>query len=707
MFTSGSPNSGQLQIGIALVLQDRFSNQAREASAQIRRLHHEAKVATNANLNAVRSMATQGAAIGSAALMGMAGAVKKGAEFVDTMTQVGAIAKEDMVNVKQLSDMAKSLGRATMFKSQDIASGMQYMAMAGMTTKEIHSNIKGAAYLAGAVKHDLGGKGGAADLMTNIMRMFQIDASPESAMRVADVLTTGVTRANMSLTDLAETIKYAGTTGVNLGASLEQIVSFAGVLGDAGIQGSMAGTAISNAYRYLTRAVGGKGLGAGALASLGLSRQDFIDANGGLIDMGSAMEKVAKASAGLDMDVRFNKFIEIFGVRGERGASVMMRSAERYSQILEELQGGSQGRATSIMEKRMESIAGGINKMVSTFENLQVSYTETIAPLLTPIFNTVAMILDVIRAIISAPVIGYLLTSFITLGTILFTVKMGLLALKATFKLTFNDSLVTFKNMIAVMQAGWKGATISAAQYAGMVGGIKAQAKAGVMVPGSVAYAAGVRGTFGEAAKKGLSTPGTWVAGYKQGARGTYWKKDPITGGITRTTQAEALVGARRNMINASGGVTNAASGAVARTSGGAFSALGRGLGTVGKGLGGLMALMGGPWGLGILAGMMILPPLLGKVGDLISSNKENTDAVRSNTELERQKLIEERRKNRGLSNEEQMILLIKVLQDLNQSLRNNKAPAYTMVVNVDGKPTIKKVVRETLIEESVSMGGK
>ena len=38
-FTSGSPSAGQLEIGIALVLQDRFSNQAREASSVIRGLH--------------------------------------------------------------------------------------------------------------------------------------------------------------------------------------------------------------------------------------------------------------------------------------------------------------------------------------------------------------------------------------------------------------------------------------------------------------------------------------------------------------------------------------------------------------------------------------------------------------------------------------------------------------------------------------------
>lgn len=117
MFTSGSPNAGQLQIGIALVLEDRFSNQAREAPAEIRRLHQEAKNITNANLNATRQLASMGAAAGAAALYGIGSAVKEGAQFIDVMTFVGAIAKDTGVSYDTLGKKAKTLGRDTMFLS--------------------------------------------------------------------------------------------------------------------------------------------------------------------------------------------------------------------------------------------------------------------------------------------------------------------------------------------------------------------------------------------------------------------------------------------------------------------------------------------------------------------------------------------------------------------------------------------------------------
>ena len=121
-YTSGSPGAGQLEIGIGLVLQDRFSNQAREASGVIKKLHNDAKMAVNAN-----AIALQGIANGvSSFAIGMAGTLSdvviEGAEFVDTMTTVSAITEATDAQLKKLSDTAQTLGLQTMFDSKEIAS---------------------------------------------------------------------------------------------------------------------------------------------------------------------------------------------------------------------------------------------------------------------------------------------------------------------------------------------------------------------------------------------------------------------------------------------------------------------------------------------------------------------------------------------------------------------------------------------------------
>jgi len=130
-------------------------------------------------------------------------------------------------------------------------------------------------------------------------------------------------------------------------------------------------------------------------------------------------------------------------------------------------------------------------------------------------------------------------------------------------------------------------------------------------------------------------------------------------------------------------------------------------VGLLGKGLTGLTALLGGPLGLALIAGTMLLPPLITKVSEWISSSKDNTNAVKASTDIERQKLAEERRKNKGLTGEEQLILMISALQDLTNSLKSNVKPAYTVVINMDGKQVIKKIVKDTLIEETVNAAGK
>ncbi len=695
MFTSGSPSSGNLQIGIALVLKDRFSNQAREASSSIKRLHQEAKVATNANLQAVRNMATAGAAIGTAMLGGMARSVTLGAEFIDIMTQVGAIAREDGVKVKELFDQAQSLGRKTMFTSRDIASGMQYFAMAGMSTREIKANMGAVANLAAATRTELGGKMGAADIMTNIMRMFRIESTERNATRMADVLTTAVTRSNISLLDLAESIKYAGTTATNLGASVEQTAAFVGILGNAGIQGSMAGTAIANSYRYLSKSIGNeKYKGHHALKSLGLGKQDFVDAQGRLIDMGMAMHKVAMATKGLDDVTRFNKFIDIFGVRGERSASSMMKAAEDYKSLLNEIQSASEGRSQGIMDERMASIAGRIKIMTSALENLKVTFTESIAPIVSPIMNFLAFVFDVLRRIVKTPILGNIISGFFAIGTAVLTIRLGILALKATMRLMFNDSLVSLRNMFAVMTTGWKGAQISATQYQATEAAIIAQRKAGIVsnYAGMRAGSMAATGIYGKAAVGGLAK-GDWVGNTRMSPGGYFWVRD-ASGGIKRTTMAKSVSMATSHMKST--GISGAAKGVIAG------SAAMRGLSGVLKGG---FALLGGPIGIGITAIAFLLPAIISSLSKNRKAQESNTNAVITSLEDQRRRDAE-LRANGGLTDQERLTLLIKSIQNLTEQLSKGDKPIAQLTINVDGKTSIKKMIKESNSEEVINLSG-
>lgn len=483
--TSGSLRGNSLEIGIALVLQDRFSNQAKDASAAIRRLHNEAKEAVTANLQTADSI------LGNVyngflnVATGITNTVLQGAEFIDTMTTVSAITGSTREQLQMLSETAQSLGLETMFGSQNIASGMKYLAMAGNTVEQVNDMIKGAAYVANATGMELGGKGGASDLITNVMKTFKIVGDGASEL-VGDQLTKATLSANISMTDLAESIKYSAADMVMLKKELPEVAAMIGTLGNAGIQGSMAGTSLGNMARYLIKAFNPKTDAYSFLQRMGLSQQDFVDAQGDLIDFGDIMEKISKGVENLPSIDRGKAIGAIFGVRGQRAANAIMNDLEGYRNLLDQIQNNSAGFAKSIVDKRMNTLAGSIDKVSSSWENLKVAFTEQIGPALMPILNTISQIIEAVREFVTTPV-GAFASQVFVLSTFIGLVGTKVLQLITKWRLLRSDTQIGFTNMFRLIRGGWQGATLDLQNYIRLQGLLNAQTTYGLPYYASMA----------------------------------------------------------------------------------------------------------------------------------------------------------------------------------------------------------------------------
>lgn len=703
-YTSGSLTGSNLEIGIALVLQDRFSNQAREASSQIKRLHNEAKMAVTANLQSAKSMADTVMGWSGRALGGISSMLQEGAGFVDTMTTVKAITAATDTQMKGLSETAQSLGIATMFDSKEIASGMQYLAMAGNTAEEIQQMIEGAAYVAGATNMALGGKGGTADLITNVMSTFQIEAA--GAATVGDQLAKAALSSNMSMIDLAEAVKYAGADMVNLKRSLPEVAALAGVLGNAGIQGSMAGTAMSNMARYLNKSLvqpsykGGK-----ALATLGLSIKDFTDSNGDLIDLSAAIGKIVGGMKGLSSMEVAQVFNDIFGVRGNRAAAALARSLPEYESLLNKILYKSDGYAKSIVEQRMETIAGGIDQMKSALENLRTTFTTAIAPVVTPIFKGIARIFEGIRNIFALPGIGKAIASFVTFGTTIIFITAAVTKLKAAWKLLTTDSQVSFLNMIRVIKGGWGEATWSLQRYMALEQAANATRKgglAGINPKMSKAEWAMMNGMPVGGIYLGGDGRYRWAKGNQAGKRaGTFAAAGDVASAVGSKGKGAAMAagGGFFAGLFGKGAAKTAASGA-ARVGFGAFA--GRGILAVG---GRLVGLLGGPIGVGISILTLLLPSLISAIG----GNKDATDA---NTEAANKvanqygNLVERNKANKFPGEDQILTQMYNAMQYWAEQIRHIK-PTAVINLNVDGKPTIKETFEDMQGETNLTLGMK
>lgn len=386
-----------VEVGVAMVLKDRFSQEAGKISGSFRTMMND----MNTWNRGIQMSASNTMDFGMQLVGGMARAYKYSAGVQNEVWTASKIAGATIAEQREMLQLAKDVNEITPLTASDVASGQRYLAMAGNKFDAIKEMIGPASKLASIFTMPVGQKGGVADLITNVMSMYQIPMT--EAARVTDDLYTAVTNANISLTDLAQSISYAGADMATAGVDLRQTAAAIGVLGDMGIQGSMAGTSLANMIRYLQLSlVNQKKKGYNALADLGLSPDEFFDAQGNLIDLYTIYQKFAKAAVDLPSRIETPTFFNIFGVRGNRGMLPVLRDIasgrDKMGKILATYDQNI-GAVNRLNEERLKTDAGVIDQFESSIENLTVTAGAALGRIFTPVLNVGNSIIKVINSI--------------------------------------------------------------------------------------------------------------------------------------------------------------------------------------------------------------------------------------------------------------------------------------------------------------------
>ena len=579
-----------------------------------------------------------------------------------------------------------------MFMSRDIASGMRYLAMAGNDANQIQEMISGAAMMANATGMELGGKGGTADLLTNIMRTFKLEGQ-QAAGIVGDQLTKAAMSSNVSMTDLAESIKYSAASMVTLKQQLPQVAAMIGTLGNAGIQGSMAGTSIRNMADYLAQSITNPNFkGAKALAKLGLGKQDFVDANGDLQDFAVILEKIGTATQGLSTVDQNAVFKSIFGVRGMRAAVAIMRDTEGYFDLLNKIQNNSAGFAEEVVGKRMETLAGKIDIVQSAAENLMTTFSEALGknPIIRGFLDMVGWAISQLRDLMATP-FGPWIAGFAAIAAVGLKIGSIWMGLRTRWLLLNGDSQVSFRTMVRLMIGGWNQATISAQGYLNMERAIIAQREAGIEASAATVAAMGGMPAYyynGNIPAK-MGANGRYYANTGRGAFG--WT--PVPAAMVTTTNVSKMT---RSLMGGAG----AAAGAASR---GALASVGRGLLGFGSRI---VGLFGGPLGLAITGISIFGPMIYSAIKGNKSAQDENTratndlaSAIKASREGYKQK------DNLQMLTIQEMRWLVQTLglyaERLNQ--RDNKGTHLT--INMDGKKFLEEYLGDRDAEINVAAG--
>ena len=418
-----------VEVGVSMVLRDKFSSETGKISQSFNNMMND----MNDWNRAIQMSAGNAVQNSMKFLGGMAEAYQYSAKVQDTIFMASKIAGATAEQQTEMMQLAQAVNAVTPLTAADIASGQRYLAMAGNTVEQIKDMTGPAAKLASILGQPFGGKGGVADLMTNIMSMYVIPS--QQATKVTDDLYTAVTNANMSLTDLAQAITYAGADMANAGYDLRQTAAAIGVLGDMGIQGSSAGTALANMIRYLQLSLANqKKKGFSALTSLGLSPQDFFDAEGNLIRLDKVYRKFGEALMNKPLLERTKAFYNIFGVRGTRDISNqirnMMAGSDKMTKILEQYDKNS-GIVEQVTEERLKTPQGIIEAFKSNFENLVVNIGSTLADVFNPILTVFTKISQWVQGI-AGTIGGQIVVKALAWGSITALVVNGYRYLAAT-----------------------------------------------------------------------------------------------------------------------------------------------------------------------------------------------------------------------------------------------------------------------------------
>ncbi len=366
----------------------RQENQLRRSAEQERRMA-AAKSQYQKTLDVRNKMAGTGAAMtatGAGMLYSAKQTLMPGYEFNVGMSKVQALTRLDKNSdeFKMLREQARELGATTAFTANQVAQGQAFYAMAGFKPEQIKNAMPGTLAMSLAGDIDLGTT---ADIGSNILTGFKLDS--DQMGRVSDVLVGAFTRSNTSLTMLGDTMKYVAPVASGLGVDLETAAATTGKLGDAGIQGSMAGTSLR---AILGRLAEPPKMAAKALEELGIKTRD---AKGNLRDFPELLAELDKKTTKMGNAQRAGFFKHIAGEEAFSALSVLAEQAGKgeLQTLVADLK-QAKGEAQKVAGTMTDNLSGDMKNLQSAWEDLGIQIFDGIDSPLRQISQSITRVIS-------------------------------------------------------------------------------------------------------------------------------------------------------------------------------------------------------------------------------------------------------------------------------------------------------------------------
>ena len=299
-----------------------------------------------------------------------AGAIKVAGDFEAGMSEVSAITGATGKDMEALEQQAKKLGATTKFSATDAAEGMKYFGMAGYKTDQIMSALPATLNLAAAGGTDLGI---ACDIVSDAMTGLGMSANETS--KFTDIMAATITNSNTNIELMGETLKYVGPVAGALGINMVDLSVAIGLMGNAGIKGSQAGTVLRAGLTNLVKPTKEMKV---AMEKYGIELVKNAD---GSINMMDTMENLRSTLGGLDQATQAQALSTIFGKEAMSGWAAIVNASEGDFNKLSEAIANSDGKASDMAKTMQDNLKGSIDNMKSALEGVLNAIGERLLPI--------------------------------------------------------------------------------------------------------------------------------------------------------------------------------------------------------------------------------------------------------------------------------------------------------------------------------------
>lgn len=310
-------------------------------------------------------------------------AVKVAADFDTGMSKVAAVSGATGAELDKLREKAREMGAKTKFSASDAADAMNYMAMAGWKTGDMLDGIEGIMNLAAASGEDLATT---SDIVTDALTALGLSASDSG--HFADILAAASSNANTNVGMMGETFKYCAPVAGALGFTAEDTAEAIGLMANAGIKSSQAGTAMRTMLTSLTGDVTFVGNAFGELTV------QTINTDGSMRSLGDILTDCRAAFAQMSESERAANAEALVGKNAMSGFLAVMNAAPADIEKLNSAINNCDGTAEKMAETMQDNLAGQLTILKSQLEELAISVGEILMPSIRQIVSWIQGLVD-------------------------------------------------------------------------------------------------------------------------------------------------------------------------------------------------------------------------------------------------------------------------------------------------------------------------